>query len=153
MKVRVRLLKFTLPTGETEVLLTTLCDKQQYPASEFYQVYGWRWGNETYYDRLKNVFEVERFSGISPHVIEQDFYAIVFLTTLESVLTKSAQETLDQRDRHKRSDFVGRRVWRAAMWPADTSHSRVKSTSSISSRSLRISWPLSSSSRKISLRI
>jgi hypothetical protein len=98
LKVRVRLLKFTLPTGETEVLLTTLCDQQEYPASEFYQVYGWRWGNETYYDRLKNIFEVERFSGTSPHVIEQDFYAMVFLTTLESVLTKSAQATLQERD-------------------------------------------------------
>ena len=103
MKVRVRLLKFMLPTGETEVLLTTLCDQQQYPTSEFYQVYGWRWGNETYYDRLKNIFEVERFSGTSPHVIEQDFYAIVFLTTLESVLTKSAQETLNQRDQQRQN--------------------------------------------------
>jgi len=44
-------LKFTLPTGETEVLLTTLCDQRRYPTAEFYQVYGWRWGNETYYDR------------------------------------------------------------------------------------------------------
>jgi Transposase DDE domain len=103
LKVRVRLLKFTLPTGETEVLLTTLCDKQQYPASEFYQVYGWRWGNETYYDRLKNIFEVERFSGTSQHVIEQDFYAIVFLTTLESVLTKSAQATLQERDQQRQN--------------------------------------------------
>jgi hypothetical protein len=46
MQVRVRLMKFTLPTGETEVLLTTLCDKRRYPTAEFYQVYGWRWGNE-----------------------------------------------------------------------------------------------------------
>ncbi|MDQ3013542.1 MAG: hypothetical protein M3X11_22915 [Acidobacteriota bacterium] len=50
-QVQVRLLKFTLPTGETEVLLTTLCDQRRYPTAEFYQVYGWRWGNETYYDR------------------------------------------------------------------------------------------------------
>ncbi len=98
MQVRVRLMKFTLPTGETEVLLTTLCDQRRYPTAEFYQVYGWRWGNETYYDRLKNIFEVERFSGLSPRAIEQDFYAMVFLTTLESVLTKSAQTTLNERD-------------------------------------------------------
>ena len=34
-----------------------------YPAAEFKEVYGWRWEHETYHDRLKNIFEVERFSG------------------------------------------------------------------------------------------
>jgi hypothetical protein len=65
MEMKVRLMKFTLPTGETEVLLTTLLDQGQYPTAEFYQVYGWRWGNETYYNRLKNIVEVERFSGVA----------------------------------------------------------------------------------------
>jgi len=108
MQVRVRLMKFTLPTGETEVLLTTLCDRRRYPTAEFYQVYGWRWGDETYYDRLKNIFEVERFSGASPRAIEQDFYAMVFLTTLESVLTKSAQTTLNERDEQRQTQTEAR---------------------------------------------
>lgn len=106
-QVRVRLLKFTLLTGETEVLLTTLCDRRRYPSAEFYQVYGWRWGNETYYDRLKNIFEVERFSGVSQRVIEQDFHALVFLTTLESVLTKSAQTALHERDKQRQPQTSG----------------------------------------------
>ena len=106
-QVPVRLLKFTLPTGETAVLLTTLCDRRRYPSAEFYQVYGWRWGNETYYDRLKNIFEVERFSGTSQRVIEQDFHALVFLTTLERVLTKSAQTTLYERDQQRHPQTKG----------------------------------------------
>lgn len=93
-QVTVRLLKFTLETGETEVLLTTLCDQQRYPRAEFYQVYGWRWNQETYYDRIKNIFEVERFSGLSPLAIEQDFYGVIFLATLESTLAQSAQIAL-----------------------------------------------------------
>jgi hypothetical protein len=108
MQVRVRLMKFTLPTVETKVLLTTLCDQRRYPTAEFYQVYGWRWGNETYYDRLKNIFEVERFSGLSQRAIEQDFYAMVFLTTLESVLTKSAQTTLNERDEQRQTQTEAR---------------------------------------------
>lgn len=108
METRVRLIKFTLPTGETEVLLTTLCDQRQYPTVEFYQVYGWRWANETYYDRFKNIFEVERFSGQSQHVIEQDFYAMVFLTTLESVLTKSAQTVLSENDQQQKAQTEAR---------------------------------------------
>lgn len=96
-QVRVRLLKFTLPTGETEVLLTTLCDQQNYPRDEFYQVYGWRWNQETYYDRIKNIFEIERFSGLSKLAIEQDFHGVIFLATLESTLAQSAQAALTAR--------------------------------------------------------
>ena len=96
-EVTVRLLKFTLTTGETEVLLTTLCDQQRYPAAEFYDVYGWRWRQETYYDRVKNIFELERFSGLTPLAIAQDFYGVLFLATLESTLAQSAQTTLTAR--------------------------------------------------------
>lgn len=89
--IQVRLLKFTLETGETEVLLTTLCDRRRYPTPEFYTLYGWRWGDETYYDRIKNIFELERFSGLSATAIKQDFYGVIFLATLESVLSKKAE--------------------------------------------------------------
>ncbi len=95
--VTVRLLKFTLTTGETEVLLTTLCDQPRYPPAEFYQVYGWRWRQETYYDRVKNIFELERFSGLTPLAIRQDFYGVLFLATLESTLAQSAQAALTAR--------------------------------------------------------
>lgn len=96
--VRVRLLKFRLPSGETEVLLTTLCDRQRYAAADFYALYGRRWGQETYYDRFKHIFEVERWSGASVLTIQQDFFGVLFLTTLESVLAQSAQTALAQRD-------------------------------------------------------
>lgn len=96
--VPVRLLKFTLPTGEIEVLLTTLCDPQQYVREEFYTVYGWRWNDETYYDRIKNIFEVERFSGLNERVIRQDFFGVLFLSTLESVLTRRTQQALSEHD-------------------------------------------------------
>ena len=95
--ITVRLLKFTLTTGETEVLLTTLCDQQRYPYAEFYTVYGWRWRQETYYDRVKNIFELERFSGLTPLAIAQDFYGVLFLATLESTLAQSAQTALTAR--------------------------------------------------------
>src|SRR5262245_32613124 len=58
--------------------------------------------------RLKNIVEVERFSGVSQHAIEQDFYAMVFLTTLESVLTKSAQMTLNERDEQRQAQIEAR---------------------------------------------
>ncbi|MFO1349414.1 MAG: hypothetical protein U1F68_01505 [Gammaproteobacteria bacterium] len=93
-QVKCRLLKVQLPSGEVEVLGTTLLDRCAYPSAEFKQLYGWRWGEETYFDRLKNVFEWERFSGIGLHAMEQDFYGVVFLATLDSVLSQPAQAAL-----------------------------------------------------------
>jgi Transposase DDE domain len=92
--LQVRLVKVVLDTGEVEVLGTDLVDAQTYPAAEFKQVYGWRWGSETYYGRIKNIFEVERFSAPSVLAIQQDFYGVIFLATLESILSKPAQAQL-----------------------------------------------------------
>jgi hypothetical protein len=90
----VRLLKGVLARGEVEVLGTDLLDPQPYPAAEFKVVYGWRWQQETSHDRLKNIFEIERFSGKSVQAITQDFYGVVFLATLESILSKPTQVEL-----------------------------------------------------------
>lgn len=96
--VAVRLFKFDLPNGDTEVLLTTLTDAGQFPAAEFYQVYGWRWQQETYYGRVKGIFEVERFSGTRPVAIQQDVYGVFFLATLEGALVRRPQAQLCARD-------------------------------------------------------
>ena len=71
--LQVRLVKGVLSSGAVEVLGTDLRAAQTYPAAEFKTVYGWRWQHETYHDRLKNIFEVERFRGKSVHAFKQDF--------------------------------------------------------------------------------
>lgn len=99
-RVRVRLLKLTLPNGDEEVLVTSLLDAKRYPAQALCQVYAWRWRLESYIDRLKNIFEVERLGSVHPQHLAQDFYGIVFLTTLESVLVRPAQDSLLRRSQH-----------------------------------------------------
>jgi hypothetical protein len=101
--VTVRLIKFTLETGEVEVLLTTLCNRRRYPTAEFKEVYHWRWNEEGFFDRVKNIFEVERFSGFSETAIKQDFFGVIFLATLESILTKGPQSELAEQDRRRRN--------------------------------------------------
>lgn len=95
-EVSVRLVKFRLASGEEEVLLTTLCDQQKYKRREIFEVYGWRWRDETYYDRVKNIFEVERFSGQTETSIKQDFYGVIFLANLESVLSKETEARMQE---------------------------------------------------------
>ena len=101
--VTVRLIKFRLESGEVEVLLTTLCDRRRYPTAEFKEVYHWRWNEEGFFDRIKNIFEVERFSGFSETAIKQDFFGVIFLATLESILTKGPQSELAEEDRRRRN--------------------------------------------------
>jgi len=120
-QVPVRLIKVTLDTGETEVLLTTLCDQRRYPTPEFKEVYHWRWHEETFFDRLKNIFEVERFSGFSLTAIQPDFFGVIFLATLESVLTKAPQSALAERDR-RRQNKTKARVNRAVSYVALVDH-------------------------------
>jgi hypothetical protein len=104
--VTVRLIRILLPTGETEILLTTLLDKEAYPAAEFAQIYNWRWNEETYFDRFKNIFEVERFSGTNVRAIKQDVYGTLMLTSLESVLNKSDQQALEDQAAHRQTRYV-----------------------------------------------
>jgi hypothetical protein len=95
-RLRVRFVKIALADGEVEVVATSLLDAKAVPAAALKTLYGWRWGIETYYDRVKNIFEVERFSGRTVRGIEQDFFGVIFLTTLESVLSKEAEAELAQ---------------------------------------------------------
>jgi hypothetical protein len=96
-QVQVRRLQGVLASGEVQVLGTSLLERHAYPSEEFKTVYGWRWGEETYCDRLKNLFEPERFSGTSVTAIEQDFYGVGFLATLERVLSKPAPAAFSAR--------------------------------------------------------
>ncbi len=119
--VCIRLVKVELESGEIEVLGTSLLDQELYPRAELKRVYGWRWGVDTYFDRLKNLFDLERFSGTSVHSIEQDFYGMVFLATLESVLSTPAEVELANQSQAKGHYYL-QQVNRAVSYGAVLDH-------------------------------
>jgi Transposase DDE domain len=53
LKMKVRFVSLRLPSGELEVLATSLLDQALYPTEEFLTVYHWRWGHETFHLMLK----------------------------------------------------------------------------------------------------
>lgn len=93
-QITVRLVRLVLADGQIEILITNLLDEQRYPTAEFGPLYYLRWGIETFFGRLKTRLGLENFSGLSPAAIKQDFFAAVFITGLESMLTDTAQERL-----------------------------------------------------------
>lgn len=101
-KITVRLVRLTLASGEVEVLITSLLDAELYPTAEFGEVYFLRWGVETFFDRLKNRLQLENFTGRTVEAVNQDFYATLYISGLESLLIEPAnsQLRLKEADNH-----------------------------------------------------
>jgi hypothetical protein len=103
--VTVRLVKVILSNGTIEVLITSLLDGKTYKLEDFQWLYHKRWCIETYFSRLKNLLEIERFSTKTVIGIEQDFHSLVFLSTLESVLIKEDEEKLCKENSDKKLKY------------------------------------------------
>jgi len=92
-EMTVRFVRVKLSTGETEVLVTSLKDNN-YSRESFKEVYGLRWGIETYFSVLKGRLNLENFSGKSKESVLQDLYATIFISNLESCFSKEANSIL-----------------------------------------------------------
>jgi hypothetical protein len=97
-QITVRFVRVMLKTGEAEILATSLLDEHTYPTADFAELYRLRWGIETFYGLLKTRLALENFTGQGVEAIKQDFYATIYLTGIESVLTDAAQAQLDGRN-------------------------------------------------------
>lgn len=79
----VRILTYDLPSGEKEVLLTTLINQELYPYQFFYEVYHARWGGlEETYKLQKISMELENFAGQSKQAILQEYWSNLIATNL-----------------------------------------------------------------------
>ena len=94
MELTVRFLSVRLSSGELEVLATSLLDETAYPTEEFGDLYWRRWGQETYFGRLKGRLDLEHCSGLSVEAVEQDFAATLLLSNVETVLIGPAAAEL-----------------------------------------------------------
>ena len=95
--IQVRLTKVPLDNGEVELLMTSLLDKEKYPYECFKRLYSKRWGIETYYDRLKNILNVENFSGLTNQSILQDFQCALFISNVQSLIIEEAQQSANEK--------------------------------------------------------
>ena len=75
--ITVRVLEIPLGNGKYETLITNIMD-DKFTTSTFSEIYHMRLGIETNYDVLKQVLQIENFSGKSPLCIRQDFYSTTF---------------------------------------------------------------------------
>lgn len=103
--IECRLIKIELKSGETEILITSLLDKNEFPYGYFEELYHLRWPVEEDYKTLKYRLEIENFSGLSVDAIVQDFFAKIFLANLTSILSFDASIELIEKFKHRKYDY------------------------------------------------
>ena len=101
----VRLVRVELETGEVEVLVTSLLDRELYPLSLFKDLYHHRWPVEENYKVMKYRIEVENWSGKSVLALYQDFHAKVLTMNLTALLAHPAQTVVKQQNQAKKYEY------------------------------------------------
>ncbi len=103
-QVTYRLIRVELSTGETEVLLTTLLSPL-FTVADFAWLYGKRWGVETCFDQLKNLFKAPVFSGYSALACKQDLWSVAILFNLQTVVITAAEPELKKRTAKRQTPY------------------------------------------------
>jgi hypothetical protein len=103
--IKVRLVRIDLPSGETELLMTSLSDGKKHPNNIFKELYFKRWKVETFYDELKNKLKVEHFSGYSQQSILQDFYAAVFISNIETLMVGDLEQEVWESTKNRKLEY------------------------------------------------
>ena len=94
LKLKIRFIRLELDNGEVEILATSLLDTKKFPYSDFKSLYYKRWGIETYFQTLKSRLTLDNFTGKTLNAVLQDFYATVFVSGLETIITSDAETEL-----------------------------------------------------------
>ena len=106
MVLSIRVLTLQLEDGTPEILLTTLLDTRTFPYEDFQGLYAKRWGSETNYDVLKNILEIENFTGKSPLSVRQDFYATVLTNNIRGLIHWDLQEEVEEENQRKTRKYA-----------------------------------------------
>lgn len=101
--ITVRVVKFKLPSGEEETLLTSLLELAHHA---FKELYFRRWPIETKYDIVKNKLSLENFTGYTKNVILQDFWACMQLANMISVAKDEANADIQTQRADKSNKYT-----------------------------------------------
>lgn len=100
--IQLRVIRVELESGETEILITSLMDKDLYPHEIFKELYHLRWTAEEHYKTAKCRIELENFSGKSVESVYQDFHAKIFAMNLTAAITHPAQDIIAGESKQKK---------------------------------------------------
>ena len=97
-KQKVRAVAITLSTGEIEVLITSLMDKQKVTLNHLNQLYQLRWRIEECYKKIKVTSELGNFSGNKLEAILQDFWGHLTICNILTVFIRDKEAPWNPED-------------------------------------------------------
>lgn len=103
-RLEFRIVKVKLKNGDIELLATNL-DENEFSKNDLKELYGKRWTIETGYDKLKNFIELEEFSGIRKEIIEQDFYAGIFIYNIATTVKFNIENIYTLKNKNKTKNY------------------------------------------------
>ena len=103
--IKIRLIRIDLPSGETEILMTSLLDEEQYPYEIFKNLYHLRWGIEEDYKIMKSRLTIENFSGISVEAVLQDIHAKVLTKNIAAIAIFEAEDIKNEKYKHRKFEY------------------------------------------------
>lgn len=93
-EIKIKLIRIVLPSGDVEVLATSVDKLSEIKNDQFEYLYNLRWGVETYFSKLKGRLNLDNFTGKSSESIRQDFWSTIFISNLETIMTENIDENL-----------------------------------------------------------
>ena len=104
-KIKIRMVKFKLPSGIVEVLLTNLYDEKRFTIGDLKHLYGLRWGIETAYDKQKNQQQMEQFSGHRVICVQQDYAATIITANIQSLIEKQSDTFVKEKSEGRMYEY------------------------------------------------
>ena len=115
-KIKCRVLRVTLTTGENEYLITNVFDKD-ISCDDFRDLYFERWKIEEKYLEIKEFWKIEEFTGTGVLAVCQDFFITMLHVNMAGILRAEAdriiEETTDSKNVYKyraRRSYAMRKV-------------------------------------------
>jgi len=97
-----RVVKFALPSGEIETLLTNMFDIDE---ADFKALYFKRWPVEVKFDIVKNKLELPCFAGCTENVILQDFWITMYLANMVAIARNEANTEIKESRQNKENKY------------------------------------------------
>lgn len=103
--IKVRVTKILLPTGETELLVSTLFDTNTINKKDLSELYELRWNVEEGFKKLKPKMKLEQFGCKRYEGVYQEFYSHIFMMNLVSIISDDTEEEVIEKTAHRNHTY------------------------------------------------
>lgn len=103
--IKVRATKIKLPSGEIEILISSLWDIEKFSYENINELYQLRWNIEEGYKKLKPKMKLEQFGCKKQEGIYQEFYSHIFMMNLTTLIGNEAQKSIEIKTKNRKFKY------------------------------------------------